>query len=121
MTHPDAADTDSVAGADRTASWSHHSLLSLFVFLWGANFVLAELALREMAPISFSVARFLMGGGTLVGLFYPQYAVGLSDGSGLTRAPAALILAARGMWGFPPQREPDLPAWPSARAVLPWS
>lgn len=74
MTHPDATDTDSVAGADRTA-WSHHSLLSLFVFLWGANFVLAELALREMAPISFSVARFLMGGGTLVGLFYAQYAV----------------------------------------------
>lgn len=54
----------------RPTAWSHQLLLSLFVFLWGANFVLAEIALREMAPISFSVARFLMGGGTLVALFY---------------------------------------------------
>jgi drug/metabolite transporter (DMT)-like permease len=55
----------------RTA-WPHHGLLSLFVWLWGANFVLAEVALREMAPISFSVARFLMGGGALLALFYAQ-------------------------------------------------
>lgn len=74
MTHPDTAESGPTEVADRTA-WSHHSLLSLFVFLWGANFVLAELALREMAPISFSVARFLMGGGTLVALFYVQYAI----------------------------------------------
>ncbi|MFB6248727.1 MAG: DMT family transporter [Salinibacter sp.] len=55
----------------RTA-WPHHGLLSLFVWLWGANFVLAEVALREMEPISFSVARFLMGGGALLALFYVQ-------------------------------------------------
>ncbi|PQJ36170.1 hypothetical protein BSZ35_17585 [Salinibacter sp. 10B] len=53
-------------------AWPHHSLLSLFVWLWGANFVLAEVALREMAPISFSVARFLTGGGALLLLLYTQ-------------------------------------------------
>ena len=52
--------------------WPHHGLLSLFVWFWGANFVLAEVALREMAPISFSVTRFLMGGAALVALFYAQ-------------------------------------------------
>lgn len=55
-------------------AWSHHGLLSLFVWLWGANFVLAEVALREMAPISFSVSRFLMGGAALIALFYVQRA-----------------------------------------------
>jgi drug/metabolite transporter (DMT)-like permease len=74
MTRSDVADAEPRSVASRTA-WSHHSLLSLFVFLWGANFVLAELALREMAPISFSVARFVMGGGALVALFYAQYAI----------------------------------------------
>jgi drug/metabolite transporter (DMT)-like permease len=53
-------------------AWPHHGLLSLFVWLWGANFVLAEVALREMAPISFSVSRFLMGGGALLALLYTQ-------------------------------------------------
>ncbi len=53
-------------------AWPHHSLLSLFVWLWGANFVLAEVALREMAPISFSVSRFLMGGAALLALLYAQ-------------------------------------------------
>jgi drug/metabolite transporter (DMT)-like permease len=53
-------------------AWPHHGLLSVFVWLWGANFVLAEVALREMEPISFSVARFLMGGGALIALFYAQ-------------------------------------------------
>jgi len=56
--------------SDRT--WSHHGLLMLFVWMWGANFVLAEVALREMAPISFSVTRFLMGGAALTALFYAQ-------------------------------------------------
>ncbi len=41
--------------------WQHHSLLVLFTGLWGANFVLADMALREMTPIAFSVARFVMG------------------------------------------------------------
>ncbi len=53
-------------------AWHHHGLLSLFVGLWGANFVLAEVALQEMAPISFSVTRFLMGGGALLALLYTQ-------------------------------------------------
>lgn len=55
-----------------TNAWPHHALLSLFVFLWGANFVLAEVALREMAPISFSVTRFLMGGAALIAMLYLQ-------------------------------------------------
>ncbi len=58
--------------ASLNRTWPHHSLLSLFVWLWGANFVLAEVALREMAPISFSVSRFLMGGVILIALFYLQ-------------------------------------------------
>jgi len=53
-------------------AWPHHGLLSLFVWLWGANFVLAEVALRQMAPISFSVARFVMGGAALLALLYTQ-------------------------------------------------
>lgn len=57
---------------DLDRAWPHHGFLSLFVWLWGANFVLAEVALREMAPISFSVTRFLMGGAALVALFYWQ-------------------------------------------------
>lgn len=55
-------------------AWPHHSLLLLFTFFWGANFVLAEVALREMAPISFSVVRFLAGGVALVLLLYSQQA-----------------------------------------------
>jgi len=58
-------------GSLRTA-WRHHGLLTLFVWLWGANFVLAEVALREMEPISFSVTRFLMGGAALIALLYAQ-------------------------------------------------
>lgn len=57
---------------DLQRAWPHHGLLSLFVWLWGANFVLAEVALREMAPISFSVTRFLMGGAALIALFHWQ-------------------------------------------------
>ncbi len=52
------------------ASWPHHSVLLVFTLLWGGNFVLAEVALREMAPISFSVARFLMGGGAMFAILY---------------------------------------------------
>lgn len=46
--------------------WPHHLLLLLFTFIWGGNFVLAEVALRELAPIAFSVARFLVGAGVLL-------------------------------------------------------
>lgn len=52
--------------------WRHHTLLSFFTFMWGANFILAEVALREMAPISFSVSRFVMGGVAMIVLFYWQ-------------------------------------------------
>jgi len=54
-------------------TWSHHGFLSFFVWIWGANFVLAEVALREMTPISFSVMRFLMGGAALIALFYGHH------------------------------------------------
>lgn len=64
-----AAPRSAAAGLSR-AAWRHHGLLSLFVFLWGSNFVLAETALREMTPISFSAARFLVGASVLVSLFY---------------------------------------------------
>lgn len=51
---------------------SHHSLLSLFTFFWGANFILAEIALREMTPISFSVSRFAVGGMVMLLVLYIQ-------------------------------------------------
>lgn len=64
-----------LAGEGSLPASLHHSLLSLFVFIWGANFVLAEVALREMAPISFSVSRFFVGGTALVTLLYVEYHV----------------------------------------------
>lgn len=45
----------------------------LFIFLWGANFILAEIALKEMSPISFSVSRFAMGGVAMIFVMYLQY------------------------------------------------
>ncbi|MEL7832645.1 DMT family transporter [Fodinibius sp. Rm-B-1B1-1] len=45
----------------------------LFVFFWGANFILAEIALTEMSPISFSVSRFAMGGIAMFIVMYMQY------------------------------------------------
>lgn len=56
----------------REAAWPHHALLLLFVLLWGGNFILAEVALREMEPISFSVSRFAMGAGAMIALLYAQ-------------------------------------------------
>lgn len=50
----------------------HHGLLLLFTFFWGANFILAEIALKEMAPISFSVSRFAMGGIAMLAVLYAQ-------------------------------------------------
>ncbi len=49
---------------------SHHGWLLLFTLIWGGNFVLAEVALRELAPIAFSVSRFLMGGLAMWVIFY---------------------------------------------------
>jgi drug/metabolite transporter (DMT)-like permease len=56
----------------REAAAGHHVALSVFTLLWGSNFVLAEAALQEMTPISFSVARFVMGGLGMLALFYSQ-------------------------------------------------
>lgn len=80
---PDVADSVSVASpqrevarsVSRQAAWSHHSLLTLFVVFWGSNFILAEVALREMAPLSFSVARFFVGGVALIAVLYAQCTV----------------------------------------------
>lgn len=44
----------------------------LFTFFWGANFILAEIALNEMLPISFSVSRFAVGGIVMLGVLYAQ-------------------------------------------------
>lgn len=62
----------SMIAVDEDSSFSHHSLLTLFIFIWGGNFVLAEVALREMDPISFSVARFVIGGVALLAILYAQ-------------------------------------------------
>ncbi|MEX2600215.1 MAG: DMT family transporter [Balneolaceae bacterium] len=47
-------------------------MLFLFTFFWGANFILAEVALREMAPIAFSSARFAIGGLAMLSILYWQ-------------------------------------------------
>lgn len=39
------------------------------MLIWGSNFILAEVALRDMAPLAFSVSRFVVGGAALVLLF----------------------------------------------------
>ncbi|MDZ7689612.1 MAG: DMT family transporter [Balneolaceae bacterium] len=57
---------------DHGGAISHHGILLLFTFLWGANFILAEVALKEMAPISFSVSRFAMGGVAMLSILYTQ-------------------------------------------------
>lgn len=54
------------------AAWPHHVLLLIFVVLWGGNFVLAEVALREMTPIGFSVSRFFIGGTAMITMLYFQ-------------------------------------------------
>lgn len=50
----------------------HHSLLMMFTFMWAGNFVLAEIALQELSPISFSVSRFLVAGLMMLGILYFQ-------------------------------------------------
>ena len=66
----------------------HHAVLGLFTFLWGGNFVLAEVALFEMTPISFSVARFAVGGLGMLGLVYLQRRTGLRGTASLPLFPA---------------------------------
>jgi len=64
----------------REAAWPHHALLLGFVLLWGGNFVLAEVALREMEPISFSVSRFAMGAGAMLAVLYFQVVLAAPEG-----------------------------------------
>ncbi len=54
-------------------TFSYHGLLLFFTFLWGANFILAEIALYEMAPIAFSVSRFAIGGVAMCLMLYYRY------------------------------------------------
>ena len=68
-----------VAEADRSRRaahwekpWPHHALLVIFTMIWGANFVLAEVALFDMTPIAFSVSRFALGGLGLAFILYIQ-------------------------------------------------
>ena len=56
----------------QSSALPHHSLLFMFTFFWGANFILAEVALFEMSPISFSVSRFAMGGVVMLLVLYLQ-------------------------------------------------
>jgi len=66
----------------------HHGLLFIFTFFWGANFILAEIALREMMPISFSVSRFAMGGVTMLSILYLQgYYDSVKNGTPFTFLP----------------------------------
>ncbi len=50
-------------------AFGHHALLTAFTLIWGANFVLAEVALAELSPIAFSVARFAVAGAVLAVVF----------------------------------------------------
>ncbi len=63
---------DGHSAPSREAAWPHHALLLFFVLLWAGNFILAEVALREMEPISFSVSRFAMGAGAMITILYLQ-------------------------------------------------
>lgn len=67
----EAATSTDVAGRepDAPAHWPHHTLLGAFTFVWGANFVLAEIALAELTPIAFSVARFAVAAAVLALVF----------------------------------------------------
>lgn len=83
--------------------WSHHALLGAFTLIWGANFVLAELALAELSPVAFSVARFTVAAGILA-LFFGRRAG--EDAAAARFSPrdlprlalAALLGAALGPW-----------------------
>lgn len=61
-----------VLAPPREAASAHHAVLLFFTLLWGGNFVLAEVALLEMAPIAFSVARFAVGGVAMFAILYLQ-------------------------------------------------
>jgi len=76
--------------------WVDHLAMGLFTFVWGANFVLAELALRQLSPIGFSVSRFVVATGALFAL--GQVALVRADDAGagpvLRRRPGMLLAVA---------------------------
>lgn len=55
-----------------TKPYAHHSVLVLFTLFWGGNFVLAEVALVELSPISFSVARFFVAAAVMLAVLYAK-------------------------------------------------
>lgn len=55
-----------------TKPYTHHSVLVLFTLFWGGNFVLAEVALVELSPISFSVARFFVAAAVMLAVLYAK-------------------------------------------------
>lgn len=61
-----------LVGQPDTVVWRHHTILLVFTGLWGANFILAEVALREMTPIAFSVSRFAMAAVAMMVIIYVQ-------------------------------------------------
>ena len=62
-----------------------HLALSVFTVVWGANFLLAELALRQLSPVGFSVSRFVVATVALFAL--GQVAVVRADDAGAGNVP----------------------------------
>jgi drug/metabolite transporter (DMT)-like permease len=101
--HP--AETSSSRSGKRAPSLlPHHLLLGSFTFVWGANFVLAEVALAELSPIAFSVARFAVAAAVLTVFFGRRVS---DEGGGTLRVAradlprlffAALLGGALGPW-----------------------
>lgn len=80
----------------RGSPLADHLALSVFTLVWGANFLLAELALRQLSPIGFSVSRFVVATVALFAL--GQVAVVRADDAGagpvLLRRPLQLLAVA---------------------------
>jgi drug/metabolite transporter (DMT)-like permease len=68
-------------------------LLSVFVVIWGGNFVLAEIGLRELAPVAFSAARYLIGAVAVTALLWTTRGTS-GDHRSMTPSDLGLLLAA---------------------------
>ncbi len=97
----DASSHTAAAATTPRVDLAHHSLLLFFTLIWGSNFVLAEIALEELAAISFSVARFVAAAVVLLGVLYVR-----GRGSGART---------NGSWHFFPTL--DRSDWPAMIAV----
>ncbi len=90
----DSSELDTSPGVGDNAAvaqnpYVHHVTLLSFTLIWGGNFVLAEVALQEMSPISFSVSRFLVAGLALLGFFYVEgYQASKRKGTSVKLVPA---------------------------------